>query len=317
MKNHNIIFTILIIAFCSSITFAQVNEMPLPDFDKMWDYGNPQQTEIKFRELIPMAIESGNISYFAQLLTQIARSEGLQGKFKDAHSTLDTVEAMLNEKLVVPTVRYLLERGRVFNSNNEKDKAKPLFLDAWKIARIEGQDYYAIDAAHMLGIAETPENQIEWNLKAIELAEKSIDERANLWLGALYNNTGWTYHDLGQYEKALDLFEKGLKWRQGRDNETATRIAKWTVGRAYRSLGIIEEAIKIQKDLQFELIEKGLEPDGYVYEELAECYLINSNQNLAQKYFNLAYEYLSKDDWLKANEPDRLERLKELGEGED
>lgn len=262
-----------------------------------------------------MAIESGNISYFAQLLTQIARAEGIQGKFKEAHSTLGTVETMLNEKLVVPTVRYLLERGRVFNSNKEKEKAKPLFLDAWKIARAEGQDYYAIDAAHMLGTAETPENQIEWNLKAIELAEKSIDERANLWLGALYNNTGWTYHDLGQYENALELFEKGLKWRQGRDNDAATRIAKWTVGRVYRSLGRIDEAIEIQKELEQEFTDKGLEQDGYVYEELAECYLIKDEKEEAQKYFKLAYEYLSKDDWLKANEPDRLERLKELGEG--
>ena len=314
MKNHNFILTIIFVAFCSSITFAQVDEMPLPDFDKIWDYGNPQQTEIKFRELIPLAMESGNISYFAQLLTQIARAEGLQGKFKEAHSTLDTVEAMLTAKLVVPTVRYLLERGRVFNSNDEKDKAKPLFLDAWKIAIAEGQDFYAVDAAHMLGIAETPENQIEWNLKAIVLAEKSTDGKANRWLGALYNNTGWTYHDLGQYENALELFEKCLKWHQEEDNETATRIAKWTVGRVYRSLGRIDEAIETQKELEQEFLEKGLEPDGYVYEELAECYLIKNEKEEAQKYFKLAYEILSKDNWLKANEPDRLERLKELGE---
>ena len=167
----------------------------------------------------------------------------------------------------------------------------------------------------MLGIAETPENQIEWNLRAIELAEKSIDERANMWLGALYNNTGWTYHDLRQYENALELFEKGLKWRQERDNEAATRIAKWSVGRVYRSLGRIDEAIKIQKELEQEFIDKGLEQDGYVYEELAECYLLKDEKKEAQAYFKLAYEYLSKDDWLKANEPDRLERLKKLGEG--
>ncbi|MBC8485350.1 MAG: tetratricopeptide repeat protein [Bacteroidetes bacterium] len=314
MKTLHLFLTVMVIISFSLTASAQVDERPLPDFDKLWDYGNPKQTEIKFRELIPLVVESGNISYYAQLLTPVARAEGLQDKFKEAHNTLDTVELMLTDKLVVPTIRYLLERGRVFNSNNEKDIAKSLILDVWKIARAEGQDLYAVDAAHMLGIAEDPENQIEWNLKAIELAEKSSDEKANNWLGALYNNTGWLYHDLGQYEKALDLFERGLRWRQQRDNEAATRIAKWTVGRVYRSLGRIDEAIKIQKELQLELIDKGLEPDGYVYEELAECYLINNDKNFAQKYFKLAYEYLSKDDWLKANEPERLERLKELGE---
>jgi tetratricopeptide (TPR) repeat protein len=317
MKALYLFLTVIVIVRFSLTATAQVDERSLPDFDKLWDYGSPQQTEIKFRELIPLAMESGNISYFAQLLTQVARAEGLQGKFKEAHNTLDTVEAMLTAKLVVPTVRYLLEKGRVFNSNNEKDKAKHLFLDAWKIARAEGQDFYAVDAAHMLGITETPENQIEWNIRAIELAEKSLDEKANNWLGALYNNTGWSYHNLGQYEKALDLFERGLKWRQQRDNEATTRISKWTVGRVYRSLGRIDDAIKIQKELEQEFIDKGLEQDGYVYEELAECYLIEDEREEAQKYFKLAYEYLSKDEWLKANEPDRIERLKELGEGED
>jgi len=85
----------------------------------------------------------------------------------------------------------------------------------------------------------------------------------------------------------------------------------------YRSLGRIDEAIEIQKELEKEFIDKGLEQDGYVYEELAECYLIKDEREEAQKYFKLAYEYLSKDEWLKVNEPDRIERLKELGEGED
>ena len=313
MKELYLFLTVIIIVSFSKSATAQVDERPLPDIDKLWDYGNPVQTESKFRELILLAMESGNISYYAQLLTQVARAEGLQGKFKEAHITLDTVEMMLTDELVVPTIRYLLERGRVFNSNNEKDKAKSLFLDAWKIARAEGQDFYAVDAAHMLGIAGETENQIEWNLKAIELAEKSTDERANNWLGALYNNTGWSYHDIGQYEKALDLFERGLKWRQHHSNEAATRIAKWTIGRVYRSLGRIDEAIKIQRELEQEFIDKGLEQDGYVYEELAECYLIKEEKTETQKYFKLAYEYLSKDEWLKTNEPERLERLKELG----
>ena len=42
--------------------------------------------------------------------------------------------------------------------------------------------------------------------------------------------------------------------------------------------------------------------------------MIKDEKTEPPKYFKLAYEYLSKDDWLKANEPERLERLKELGE---
>ena len=46
---------------------------------------------------------------------------------------------------------------------------------------------------------------------------------AKKWLGSLYNNIGWTYHDLQQYEAALAIFQKALVWRattQGQPRET-------------------------------------------------------------------------------------------------
>jgi tetratricopeptide (TPR) repeat protein len=165
----------------------------------------------------------------------------------------------------------------------------------------------------MMGIVEPPEKQLDWAAKAMDLAEKSEDERARNWLGPLYNNTGWSYHDLGEYDKALELFEKSLKFRQERKDERGMRIAKWTVARAYRSLGRIEEALDIQKDLEKEFEEKGIEQDGYVFEELGECLLLLKRGEESKKYFKLAYDLLSKDPWLVANEAERLERLKKLG----
>jgi tetratricopeptide (TPR) repeat protein len=263
--------------------------------------------------LIPVAKGSGDTSYYAQLLTQIARTEGLQGKFEDAHRTLDTVEAMLTDELVVARIRYLLERGRVHNSSGQPDESKPCFLEAWELGLEHGEDYHAVDAAHMMGIVEPPEKQLEWAAKAMELAERSEDERAQNWLGPLYNNTGWSYHDLGEYDKALELFEKSLKFREEKKDEPGIRIAKWTVARAYRSLGRIEEALGIQKGLEKEFEEKGIEQDGYVFEELGECLLLLDKADEAREYFKLAYDLLSKDPWLVANEAERLERLKKLG----
>ena len=287
---------------------------PLPDFDALWNYQDPGQSEASFRELVQRAKESGDVSYHAQLLTQIARAQGLQRKFEEAHETLDAVEGMLTERLVLPRIRYLLERGRVYNSSNNPEKAKPLFLEAWEIAVANGEDFYAVDAAHMMGIVEPPERQLDWAVKAMRLAEKSSDRRAKNWLGPLYNNTGWTYHDLGRYEKALELFEKSLKWREERGDERGIRTAKWTIGRTYRSLGRTEDACEIQMALRDEIDKKGLEPDGYVFEELGECLHLLGREEEARKYFKLAYDVLSKDAWLVANEPERLKRLKELGD---
>ena len=272
------------------------------DFDQLWDYDQPAATEEKFRQRLPDA-ESDDERL--QLLTQIARTQGLQRKFEQAHRTLDSVEAQLRDDLPVARIRYLLERGRVYNSSNAKQQARPLFLQALELAQANHEDAYAVDAAHMMAIVEPPDEQMAWNLKALELVEASSDPRAQKWRGSLYNNLGWTYHDLGQYEQALSLFEKGVVWREAQGQEKETRIARWCVARVYRSLNRIPEALVILREL---------EPlaDGYTYEELGESLLLQGNQEEAQSYFARAYEALSQDEWLVANEAPRLERLREL-----
>ncbi len=70
----------------------------------------------------------------------------------------------------------------------------------------------------------------------------------------------------------------------------------------------------MQKTLEKEYDEKGIEQDGYVFEEIGECLLLLNKNEEAKPYFAKAYEYLSKDKWLVDNEPERLERLKELSE---
>lgn len=299
---------------CAAKTGAQPEPEPLPDFDALWDYNKPDSAETKFRELVPQAQASGNTGYYAELLTQIARTQGLQSKFDKAHKTLDEVEKMLDDDMVRPRVRYLLERGRVYNSSGSPDEAKPFFIEAYERTVDKGEDYYAIDAVHMLQIVEPPDKQLDWALKAIDMTEKTADQRAKKWLGPLYNNTGWTYFDIEKYEDALTWFQKSLTWRQGQNDEQGTRIAQWTIARTYRALGRTEEALKMQKALETEIDTRGLPSDGYVYEEIAECFLELDRAAEAKRYFGLAYGLLSEDEWLQANEPERLERLKNLSD---
>ncbi|MDE2845866.1 MAG: tetratricopeptide repeat protein [Gemmatimonadota bacterium] len=291
----------------------------LPDFDKLWDYNDPAKTEKAFRGLLPIAESAGDHDYHAQLLSQIARTHSLRRQFDEAHRILDDAETLIanidnpsNGPKQTSRVRLLLERGRTFNSAGDRDSARTLFKEAWELARKAGEDYHAVDAAHMLGICEPGDASLMWNNRAMKAAEASDDPRAGEWLGPLYNNTGWTYHDAGEYEKALELFEKGLAWRQERDNQQATRIAKWTVGRAKRSLGRTEEALTIQRSLLEEHEAAGTS-DGYVYEEIGECLFALDRPDEARPFFGRAYQELSKDGWLVENEPERMDRLKRLG----
>lgn len=73
-------------------------EEPRLDFDKLWDYQKPAETEQKFRALLPQAKEKGQ-SYIIQLQTQIARTLSLQGKYADAYKNFDQSPA--NAKIAV------------------------------------------------------------------------------------------------------------------------------------------------------------------------------------------------------------------------
>ncbi|MCK4981209.1 MAG: tetratricopeptide repeat protein, partial [Candidatus Delongbacteria bacterium] len=295
---------------------SEVGINPLPNFDAMWDYQHPDSTEVIFTEMLKGMKDSSESSYdaeyHAELLTQIARTQGLQGKFIQAHATLDSVKNMLNENMKTAQIRYLLERGRVFNTSGEWEISKPLFLKAYEFGVENSLDIYTLDAAHMMGIVEPPEKQLDWSLKSLKIAEETSDTNCKGWLGSLYNNIGWTFHDQQEYDLALSYFQKGYNWRMEVRDERGARFAKWTVARCLRSLGKNDEALKLQKEILVEFEEKNLPNDGYVFEELAELYLLKGDKEQAKKNFKLAYEELSKDEWLLKNATERLKRLQKL-----
>lgn len=302
---------LVIILFLKGPQMSNAAENP-PDFDTLWNYDQPAETAQKFQALLPQAEKDSDRQYYLELLTQIARTHSLRRQFAEAHALLDQVEKELKPEWKRAEVRYLLERGRSFNSAQAPEKALPLFVRAWKIALEAGLDFYAIDAAHMIAIAEKPENQLAWNLKALALVEKTPDPRAQKWAGSLYNNIGWTYHEQGNFAEALGYFEKCLAWHEVRKTAEPRLIAKWSVARALRSLNRLETALDQQLALAAERQSLTLAEDGYVAEEIAECLYALKRETEAVPYFAQAYQILSQDSWLLENEGKRLERLKLL-----
>ena len=280
------------------------------DFDALWDYSDPHKTETKFREIL-LQIPESNPAYL-ELLTQIARSQGLQQKFDKAHQTLDQVERRLGDYASRAKIRFYLERGRVFNSAGHPDETPPFFEQALDMAKKLSEDFYAVDALHMLAIVAPPASSLDLNLLAIQFAESSDQEKARGWLGSLYNNTGWLYHELDDFESALDMFQKAEAARRLKGSVNEIRIAQWCVARTLRSLNRIEKALSKQLTLKAEFEAAG-ESDSYVFEELGECLLALDRAQEAQPYFAKAHELLAQDVWLAEKEPVRLERLKELG----
>ena len=286
----------------------------LPDFDTLWDYSQPEESEARFRELLPAARASGDREYHLQLLTQIARAQGLAKRIEAAHATLDHVRDAMTATLPIVKVRYQLERGRCCRDSGELEKARGCFLEAWELAQRERLDPYAVDAAHMMGIIERPASEaMAWNLRAVEYAKSSGDPTARRWLASLLNNIGWTYHAMGEYTAALAIFEEALELRRGQGNPASIRIARWCVAKMLRLLGRSAEALPEQESLLGEC-ERARQPDGYVQEELAECLLALGRKKEAAAHFARAYELLSRDASFPSDEVARLQRLKSLRE---
>lgn len=281
------------------------------DFDSWWDYDHPDATEERFKTLLPELPAGSPIRL--ELLTQIARAQGLQRRFDDAHQTLNEVEPQLPTEPARITARYLLERGRVYNSSRKPDDARQLFETAWTVATATGQDGLAVDAAHMLAIVASGDAVLEWNLRALDLAERSTQPATRKWLGSLLNNTGWTYHGAGRFAEALDCFERAAVWRKENGGGNAEQVARWCVARALRSLERHAEALTVLQQLEAEFATAP-EPDGYVFEEIAENLLTLGRREEARPYFAQAHAALSGDSHLVAHEASRLQRLADLAQ---
>ncbi len=136
---------------------ADVASVPLGQLDQLWDFDDPAGSEARFRALLPRAQRDEDGAYEAELLTQLARAQGLQRRFDDAAATLDDAERALRPGDRRGPIRLLLERGRLANTSAEPDRGRESFLAAWELAAASREDALAVDAAHMLGIVEPPD----------------------------------------------------------------------------------------------------------------------------------------------------------------
>ena len=174
-----------------------MSKSAVSEFDALWDYSEPAQTEKEFLNLLSTYETIPALK--AELLTQIARTFSLRQMFDEAQQYLDQANALITGDMPKARVRYWLERGRSFNSAGQKEKAIGLFEKAWSLAKECKEDFHAVDAAHMLAIASPQNEQMTWHKTAIAHAEQSDDERARNWLGSLYNNLGWTLYDEAKF----------------------------------------------------------------------------------------------------------------------
>ena len=187
----------------------------------VWDFDDLEASRTRFRALLDE--ETTDVGR-AEVLTQLARVEGLQDRFADGDQLLDEASALAGSDPLV-RARVDLERGRLRHSGGDSEAALPLFEASFETALAIPHEFIAVDAAHMAAIAApTLQDRLAWADRGIEMAQVSDDPEVTTWLGSLFNNVGWDHFDAGEYETALGWFERALTEREKRPDQPA-RIA--------------------------------------------------------------------------------------------
>jgi hypothetical protein len=277
----------------------------------LWDFDDLDTSEKRLREQLDReSTDAGR----AEVLTQLARVEGLRDRFDAGDTLIDEAVALAGDNTTA-RARIDLERGRLRRSGGDPDAARPLFDSAFDLADHAGQTFIAADAAHMAAlVAGGRDGFIEWTRCGIDIAE--TDEGARHWLGPLYNNLGWEYYEAGDYQEALDAFQRQLVAReQQKDQQQVIEISRYAIGKALRALGRSAEAVPLL-ETAVAWAQSEDAPDGWFHEELAEEYAAVGRDEDAAEQARAAIPVLERDDPDFANDEARSARLRALAEPE-
>lgn len=277
--------------------------------NSLWDFNDKPESERRFRE----ALKNASGEDALEIETQIARTFSLRRDFAIAHAMLDDVQKRMSlSPRPALRVRYLLERGRSFNSANDFATAKPMFNEAFEIASKNGLDDLAIDAAHMFGFSKDLDEAFAWTERGMQIALLTEDEKAQRWRAGLANNLGSTERERGNLDAAMKHFQLALEAHQSQGSKPLqVFIAHWQIANTLRLQGKIDEPLAIQQRLEADMLRNN-KPDAYVFDELAELHFAKRDSEKAKSYAKKSLALIESDEWVQKNEKKRLARLREL-----
>ena len=122
----------------------------------------------------------------------------------------------------------------------------------------------------------------------VEAVISAVDEKESVRFARLYHRIGWSYNDLGDYNKALEYYEKALKIKESKlgKDDTDTTATYNNIAGVYYAKGDYDKALEFH--------EKTL--------IIKESKLGNDHPSTATTYNNIAGVYSAKGDYDKALE---------------
>lgn len=206
-------------------------ERSLAEADKLFAGNRYDDARKVYQQTAKEALAEGNNSLRTEALAQVARMHSILGDYVKGRQWLEDARQIATDAEPMGWSRYLGVRGR-FEWQDEKDKPKATatFIEMYEYSKSHELHGRALDAAHMVAIVGTPQEQVRWSLNAIEEAEKAGETG---WLGPLWNNLGWTYEERGEYANMLEALLKAREYHYKSGNEHTQLVADFGVARAY------------------------------------------------------------------------------------
>jgi tetratricopeptide (TPR) repeat protein len=179
-----------------------------------------------------------------QALAMAARGHLIRGEAQAGQVWIDKAARLASPSEPLGWSRYLGVRGRFESHGGNDVQATKTFKAMYDFCVSNGQYSRAIDAAHMIALTGTLEEQIQWAKKGIQAAEQGEE---NQWLGPLWNNLGITYwtlaikadaeQALAYNREAVECYKKARHYHNEYGNEFSAAVADWALGSAYRRTG--------------------------------------------------------------------------------
>ena len=258
----------------------------------------------------------------ARIILKESRLEDEQIE-KDWDSTIEKLDAIKEnmERIIKKAITdaKLVMLDTTINIEKRKEEAKKVYSDADRRAqKINYSTKEYIDLLCKYGIFLCKyayyEESIEVNLRFIQLSEETNGQ--NETTADAYNNIGVVYDYLGDYDKALEYYNKALKISKAvlGENHRDTAMSYGNIGVVYDNLGDYDKALEFKNkalEIQKDVLGENHPDTAMSYGNIGNVYSDLGDYDKALEYYFKALEI--RKDVLGEKHPDTAISYNNIG----